>query len=112
MRAQQTLSDESLAAVAMDEHSGAWRADGTIIGRGQKPASAWRVTFRRLRRSKTAMFGMSIACLVFVVAALADVIAPYGYADMHPEDMLQAPSWRYLLGTDQMGRDVLSRVIY
>ena len=55
---------------------------------------------------------MSIAVLVFVVAALADVIAPYGYAEMHPEDMLQAPSGKYLLGTDQMGRDVLSRVIY
>jgi peptide/nickel transport system permease protein len=58
------------------------------------------------------MFGMSIACLVFVIAALADVLAPYGYADMHPEDMLQPPSWQYWLGTDQMGRDVLSRVIY
>jgi ABC-type dipeptide/oligopeptide/nickel transport system permease subunit len=58
------------------------------------------------------MFGLVIACLVFVVAALADVLAPYGYADMHPEDMLQPPSWQYWLGTDQMGRDVLSRVIY
>jgi len=55
---------------------------------------------------------MGIACLVFLVAALADVIAPYGYAEMHPEAMLQAPSGKYLLGTDQMGRDVLSRVIY
>jgi peptide/nickel transport system permease protein len=112
MRAQQSGSDESVAVVALDGRDGAWRADGTVIGRAQKPTSAWRATFRRLRRSKTAMFGMSIACLVFVVAALADVLAPYGYADMHPEDMLQAPSWRYWLGTDQMGRDVLSRVIY
>jgi peptide/nickel transport system permease protein len=112
MRAQQTLSDESVAGVTLDERSGAWRADGTVVGREQKPASVWRVTFRRLRRSKTAMFGMSIAGLVFVVAALADVLAPYGYADMHPEHMLQGPSWQYWLGTDQMGRDVLSRVIY
>ena len=49
------------------------------------------------------MFGLTIACIVFLVAALADVIAPYGYADMHPEHMLQAPSWQYWLGTDQMG---------
>jgi peptide/nickel transport system permease protein len=112
MRAQQSLSDESVAAVAFDARDGAWRADGTVIGRAQKPTSAWRVTFRRLQRSKTAMFGMSVAGLVFLVAALADVIAPYGYADMHPADMLQAPSWQYWLGTDQMGRDVLSRVIY
>jgi peptide/nickel transport system permease protein len=112
MRSQQTLSDETVAAVALDERSGAWRADGTVVGREQKPTNAWLATFRRLRRSKTAMFGLIIACLVFVVAALADVLAPYGYADMHPEDMLQSPSWAYWLGTDQMGRDVLSRVIY
>jgi peptide/nickel transport system permease protein len=112
MRSQQSVSEESVVAVALDERDGAWRADGTVVGRAQKPRSAWRVTFRRLQRSKTAMFGMSIACLVFLVAAFADVLAPYGYADMHPEDMLQAPSWKYLLGTDQMGRDVLSRIIY
>jgi len=112
MRAQETLSDESAATVSLDVRSAAWRADGTVVGREQKPTSAWRATFRRLRRSKTAMFGMSIACLVFLVAALADVLAPYGYADMHPEHMLQPPSWQYWFGTDQMGRDVLSRVIY
>jgi peptide/nickel transport system permease protein len=112
MRSEESLSGDSLATVALADREGAWRADGTVVGREQKAISAWRMTFRRLRRSKTAMFGMGIACLVFVVAALADVIAPYGYADMHPEDMLQAPSWRYWLGTDQMGRDVLSRVIY
>ena len=65
MRDQQTLSDESVAAVALDERSGAWRADGTVVGQEQKPASVWLVTFRRLRRSKTAMFGLIIACLVF-----------------------------------------------
>jgi peptide/nickel transport system permease protein len=112
MRTQERLSDESVAAVAVDPRGAAWRADGTIVGREQKPTGAWLVTFRRLRRSNTAMFGLTIACIVFLVAALADVIAPYGYADMHPEHMLQAPSWQYWLGTDQMGRDVLSRVIY
>jgi peptide/nickel transport system permease protein len=112
MRSEEAISEESVATVALGGREGAWRADGTVVGRDQKATSAWRVTFHRLRRSKTAMFGMGIACLVFLVAALADVIAPYGYADMHPEDMLQAPSWRYWLGTDQMGRDILSRVIY
>jgi peptide/nickel transport system permease protein len=112
MRAQHTLSDESMSGVAVEEHGGAWRADGTVVGREQTRTSIWLVTFRRLRRSKTAMFGMVIAGMVFLVAALADVLAPYGYADMHPEHMLQGPSWQYWLGTDQMGRDVLSRVIY
>jgi peptide/nickel transport system permease protein len=111
MRSQETLSGESVATVALDPQ-GNWRADGTMVGRQAKPSSIWRVAWRRLQRSKTAVFGLGIACLIFLVAALADVIAPYGYADMHPEDMLQPPSRQYWLGTDQMGRDVLSRVIY
>jgi peptide/nickel transport system permease protein len=98
--------------VAVSQPRAAWRTVGTVAGKEQKTIGAWRMTFRRLQRSHTALFGLGIACLVFLVAVLADVIAPYGYAEMHPEDMLQAPSWKYLLGTDQMGRDVLSRVIY
>lgn len=112
MKSQESWSADSVATVALEERQGDWRADGTVVGREQKPSGAWRVTFRRLRRSHTAMFGMGIAALVFLVAIFADVIAPYGYADMHPEDMLQGPSWQYWFGTDQMGRDVLSRVIY
>jgi len=112
MKSQESWSTEGVATVALDERQGDWRADGTVVGKEQKPIGAWRATFHRLRRSHTAMFGMAIAALVFLVAIFADVIAPYGYADMHPEDMLQGPSWQYWFGTDQMGRDVLSRVIY
>ena len=110
MNAQGFGSEHSLPADAV---STPWSAR-PVVGRvaDQKPLGAWRMTFRRLRRSHTAIFGMSIAVLVVLIAALADVIAPYGYAEMHPEDMLQAPSSKYLLGTDQMGRDMLSRVIY
>ena len=112
MRAQGFGSEESLPAGALSTPRGVGPAAGSGADQDQKPIGAWRMTFRRLRRSHTAVFGMSIAVLIFLVAALADVIAPYGYAEMHPEDMLQAPSGKYLLGTDQMGRDVLSRVIY
>jgi peptide/nickel transport system permease protein len=103
-------SENSLPADTVSTPWGARPAVGRVAD--QKPLGAWRMTLRRLRRSRTAIFGMSIAVLVVLIAALADVIAPYGYAEMHPEDMLQAPSGKYLLGTDQMGRDVLSRVIY
>jgi peptide/nickel transport system permease protein len=98
--------------VVLGQPRPAWQVLGRVVGTEQKAIGAWRMTLRRLRRSHTAMFGMGIACLVFLVAALADVIAPYGYAEMHPGEMLQAPGQKYLLGTDQMGRDVLSRVIY
>ncbi len=52
-----------------------------------------------------------IVLLLILVAIFADVLAPYGYMKVHPADMLQGSSARYLLGTDQLGRDFLSRLI-
>jgi peptide/nickel transport system permease protein len=43
---------------------------------------------------------------------LADVVAPHGYNDADYASLLQAPSGHYLLGTDNFGRDILSRLIY
>ena len=53
-----------------------------------------------------------IVLLLILVAVFADVLAPYPYNEMHLYDMLQGSSARYLLGTDQFGRDFLSRIIY
>ena len=54
----------------------------------------------------------SVVLLLIVVAVFADVLAPYGYTEIHLADRLQGASVRYLLGTDQLGRDYLSRLIY
>ena len=68
--------------------------------------------FIRLLKEKP----LGIACgmivlLLILVAIFADVLAPYGYTKMHLEDRLQGASAQYLLGTDQLGRDLLSRLI-
>ena len=55
--------------------------------------------------------GIIILMLIFV-AIFADVLAPYPYIEVHLADRLQGPSARYLLGTDHVGRDFLSRLIY
>ena len=55
--------------------------------------------------------GIIILILIFV-AIFADVLAPYGFLEVHLADRLQGSSARYLLGTDQLGRDYLSRLIY
>ena len=49
--------------------------------------------------------------LLILVAIFADVLAPYPYKEMHLMDRLSGPSFQYLLGTDQMGRDLFSRLI-
>ena len=53
-----------------------------------------------------------IILLLILVSIFADALAPYPYYEVHPADRLQGPSARYLLGTDHIGRDFLSRIIY
>ena len=55
--------------------------------------------------------GIIILILIFV-AIFADVLAPYPYKEIHLEDRLTGSSAKYLLGTDHIGRDLLSRLIY
>ena len=68
--------------------------------------------FIRLVREKPlgTISGIIILILIFV-AVLADVIAPYPYTERHLPDRLQGSSTQYLLGTDHLGRDLLSRLI-
>ena len=69
-------------------------------------------TIRRLRTNSTAMFGLIVLALLILLSVFAPVIAPYHYTEM---DMLQlnaAPSLKRLFGTDSLGRDILSRLIY
>ena len=69
--------------------------------------------FIRLWREKPLGTISGIIVLIFIfVAIFADVLAPYPYREVHPIDRLTGPSARYLLGTDQLGRDLLSRLIY
>ena len=53
-----------------------------------------------------------IILMLILVAIFADVLAPYPPGEVFLIDRLQGPSARYLLGTDQLGRDLLSRIIY
>jgi peptide/nickel transport system permease protein len=55
--------------------------------------------------------GILILILIFV-AIFAEGLAPYPYREIHLADILQTPSIQYLLGTDHLGRDLLSRILY
>jgi len=56
--------------------------------------------------------GFFIVLIFLLTVILAPVIAPYGFAEQDIDNMLQGPSAKYLLGTDHIGRDILSRLIY
>ena len=56
--------------------------------------------------------GGIIFLILLLTGIFADTLAPYGYNDINPVDALKHPSSKYLLGTDNLGRDMLSRIIY
>lgn len=69
------------------------------------------ILWQRLRRNRMAMLGGGIVLLMFLLA----VLAPMTGKDPGAIDIahrLEPPSWNYLLGTDDLGRDVLTRILY
>ena len=87
-------------------------SDEPAVVREPKRRNAAAVLFIRLWREKP--LGMAsgvIVLLLIFVAIFGDQLAPYPYYEMHLIDRLQGASGRYLLGTDQMGRDLFSRLI-
>lgn len=67
---------------------------------------------RKLLRKPLALLGLIIVTTLVLTAVFADTVAPYDPLEPDFGAILQAPSSTYLLGTDEIGRDVLSRLIY
>jgi peptide/nickel transport system permease protein len=65
-----------------------------------------------LRGHEAFLAGLAIVCLLAGISILAPVLAPHDPTAIHASDGLAAPSSTYLLGTDNLGRDILSRIIY
>lgn len=68
--------------------------------------------WRRLRKNKMAMVGMMMVLILLVAAVFAPLIAPYDPAAQDLTKMKQMPCLAHLLGTDDYGRDILSRIIF
>jgi ABC-type dipeptide/oligopeptide/nickel transport system permease subunit len=68
--------------------------------------------WRRWRAHPLALASLVYLCMVVAVALAAPCIAPYRYDAQDPSAVLQPPSARHLLGTDELGRDVFSRLVY
>jgi peptide/nickel transport system permease protein len=84
----------------------------TKAGQYKKKRGQGRDIWRRLCKNKLAVFGMIILILLVLLAIFADVVAPYPYDLQNYSVASQFPSWEYPFGTDNYGRDILSRVIY
>ena len=78
----------------------------------RRPANLWRDAWRRLIRNRAAVVSLVYIVLLLLVAVLANVIAPYPFERQDLDSTDLGPSAGHLLGTDGLGRDQLSRLIY
>ena len=84
-----------------------------LSGARPKPRPFLFDLLRRLFKERPLGAASAVVVLLLVlIAILADVITPFPFAEMHLVDRLTGPSATYPLGTDQLGRDVLSRLVY
>ncbi|MGH2757903.1 MAG: ABC transporter permease [Actinomycetota bacterium] len=74
--------------------------------------SQWQLARSRFFRHKLAMVSLGVLVIIFGAAVFAETVAPYAYEAQNFEDTSQGPSGEHLFGTDQLGRDYFSRVVF
>lgn len=77
-----------------------------------KKRSAVKTFFKRLSKNKLAIAGLVVIVLLVLLAIFGPLIAPYSYKEQDLSNTFAKSSPEHLLGTDNLGRDVLSRLIY
>src|SRR5438309_11081825 len=78
----------------------------------RRQANLWREAWRRLLKNRLAMFGLIGVILLIILAIGADLLSPGPFDFQHFDHIEEPPSWEFPFGTDLVGRDMLSRMIY
>src|SRR5260221_256803 len=82
------------------------------------PPAPWAAFWIAFRENRGALVGLIVVALIALTAILADFVAPYSPIEQFRDAVRTPPvwseggSWRFILGTDGLGRDLLSRLIY
>ena len=113
--AQQTAAIGTLPRPARTTAPG---VSDTLTGlRHTKPRSLWGDAWRRLAKNHMALVGMGIIIFFWIVALIAPYLSPHGLNEQHHELTFRGPAWatgnwNYALGTDGLGRDELTRLMW
>ena len=76
------------------------------------PSGIWRDAFHRLRRHRLGMFGATMIVIVIFVAIFGPYLTPYDPNSIDMSNRFSSPTLAHPMGTDDFGRDTLSRIIY
>ncbi|GIN86140.1 peptide ABC transporter substrate-binding protein [Heyndrickxia sporothermodurans] len=77
-----------------------------------KPKSYWSLVWKRLKKNKGAIVGSCILLFFILISIFAPLLAPFPIDEMKMESRFQSLSSVHWLGTDEFGRDILSRMLY
>lgn len=83
-----------------------------ILAKEDKVAGPWKEAWRSFKKNKVAVVGAGIVLFFTILALIGPWIAPQGLNEQDLSNRLLKPSSEYWLGTDDMGRDILSRIIH
>ncbi|AXF77667.1 dipeptide ABC transporter permease DppC [Erwinia tracheiphila] len=92
--------------------------DSGSVTAAPKPMTPFQEFWHYFKRNKGAVAGLVYVVLMFLIAVFANFLAPHAPAEQFREALLHPPvwqkggSWQFILGTDDVGRDVLSRLMY
>ena len=84
----------------------------TVAAAGATEENPWARAWRRLKRRKGAMAALVVVVFLILIALLAPWIAPYDPTKTSFGLVRKAPTWAHWFGTDEVGRDILSRVLH
>ena len=82
------------------------------LSKYKKSQGLWGDAWIRLKKNRLAVWGIIVLAVLVLAAVFANKLAPYDYAEQHLDNMFSFPCRKFLLGTDNLGRDLFSRILY
>jgi peptide/nickel transport system permease protein len=101
-----------MSATTQHTHNSAQALSTLRAGSPVRVRTVWGDAWNRLRQNRLSMFGLVIIAIFLFAAIFGRALAPYDFLEQNIGNQLQGPSRAHLLGTDALGRDIFSRLLY
>ncbi|HSH15732.1 MAG TPA: ABC transporter permease [Verrucomicrobiae bacterium] len=83
-----------------------------LLEEAEQGTSLWKDAWLRLRKNRMAVFGFVVVTLISLASIFGPFVVKYSYEENNLDRVTEPPSWEHWLGTDKLGRDQFSRILY